>query len=180
MGIHHLAFASADTKATHAFYTELMGFELAKVVVGPTPEGGWARHFFFSTGEAAGQLIAFWELHLPGDPKPKTAISTDLGHPQWVNHLAFTADDRQMLDTARVRWTDAGHEVVELDHEFCVWIYTVDPNGILVEWCMDSRPLDERDTNNAERLLWGDNPEHESPVGFKVHPPTNVATTMTP
>jgi catechol-2,3-dioxygenase len=89
-----------------------------------------------------------------------------------VNHLAFTATSREMLDAARVRWTDAGHEVVELDHEFCVSIYTVDPNGILVEWCLDSRPLDERDAQRAQHLLWAEDPEHESPVGFKVHPPT--------
>ena len=172
MGIHHLAFASRDTVATHEFYTELMGFKLAKVVVGPTPEGGWARHFFFSTGEPTAQMIAFWELHIPNIEAPKTSISTDLGLPDWVNHLAFTAHDRSELDAARVRWTNAGHEVVELDHGFCRSIYTHDPNGILVEWCMDQRVLDETDAARAQELLWAERPEYELTVDFIVHPPT--------
>ena len=42
MGIHHLAFAVKDIEATHRFYTEAMGFTLAKVEVVPK-RGGFAR-----------------------------------------------------------------------------------------------------------------------------------------
>src|SRR5215468_11723354 len=44
MGFHHVAIATRDLAATHRFYTEAMGFELAKVVAGKSPEGGWAKH----------------------------------------------------------------------------------------------------------------------------------------
>ena len=37
MAFHHVALATRDTAATHRFYTEVMGFELVKVVVGPQP-----------------------------------------------------------------------------------------------------------------------------------------------
>jgi hypothetical protein len=57
MGFHHVAFASKNTDATHRFYTEAMGFALEKVVVGASPEGGWAKHFFYDTGDDS--LIAF-------------------------------------------------------------------------------------------------------------------------
>ena len=38
MGYHHIALAVTDLAATHAFYTEAMGFELVKAVVGPTDD----------------------------------------------------------------------------------------------------------------------------------------------
>ena len=38
-----------------------MGFDLVKVVVGETMEGGWARHVFYDTHQ--GGLIAFWDIH---------------------------------------------------------------------------------------------------------------------
>ncbi len=51
MGFHHVALATADLAATHEFYSEAMGFELAKAVVAPTDApGGWAKHVFYDTG----------------------------------------------------------------------------------------------------------------------------------
>ena len=47
MGYHHLALACKDIHAIHDFYEGVMGFELVKVEVGPVPEGGWAKHFFY-------------------------------------------------------------------------------------------------------------------------------------
>ena len=38
MGFHHVALATHDTAATHRFYTEVMGFELVKVVACRDPE----------------------------------------------------------------------------------------------------------------------------------------------
>ena len=61
---------------------------------------------------------------------------------------------------------------MELDHGFCRSIYTHDPNGILVEWCMDQRVLDETDAARAQELLWAERPEYELTVDFIVHPPT--------
>lgn len=160
MGFHHVALATRDLPATHRFYTEVMGFELAKVVAGKSPEGGWAKHVFYRT--PGGDLMAFWDLHdmdLPADFP--TAISTGAGLPVWVNHLAFRAEPAELEDRKK-RWLEAGHDVMEVDHGFCVSIYTVDPNGILVEWCADSRPLDESDREEAERLLAAPNPPLES------------------
>ena len=46
MGFHHLALAIKDIEKTHRFYTEAMGFTLAKVEVVPK-DGGFARHVFY-------------------------------------------------------------------------------------------------------------------------------------
>ncbi len=150
MAFHHVALAARDLDETHRFYTESMGFELVKAVVGPTEDGGWAKHMFYDTGGDG--LLAFWELHDETIGEYDPAISTALGLPMWVNHIAFhaTLDD---LPARRERWLDTGHDVVELDHGFCISIYAVDPNGVLVEWCADTRPLDEDDRDHAQRML---------------------------
>ena len=61
MGFHHTAFATRDLAATHRFYSEAMGFELAKVVVAPTEGDGWAKHVFYEI--SPDNYIAFWDLH---------------------------------------------------------------------------------------------------------------------
>lgn len=157
MGFHHLALVTRDTKATHDFYTRVMGFRLAKVEVGRMPEGGWSKHFFYDLdGEG---MIAFWELHsedAAGNPiteKPSTAIADDLGLPTWSNHVAFTARSREDLDRHRERWVAAGQDVLEVDHEWCVSIYTLDPNGIMVEFCQTTRAFSPEENEQALHLL---------------------------
>ena len=151
MGFHHLALVTRDTTATHDFYTEAMGFHLAKVEVGATPEGGWAKHFFYETGGQG--MIAFWELHDDTIPEPKAAIAQDLGLPAWSNHIAFTAHDRADLDRHRKRWVALGHDVLEVDHAGCVAIYTLDPNGIMVEFCLTTRAFTAEEVDLAAQLL---------------------------
>lgn len=157
MGYHHLAFATRDLQATHRFYTEAMGFELAKAVVAPTESGkGWAKHVFYDTGGDG--LVAFWDLHDDTIPEFDTAISTGLGLPAWVNHVAFHAELDELEGHIK-RWLDHDIDVVEVDHGFCRSVYAVDPNGILVEWCADVRPLDADDRAEAERLVHDPAPE---------------------
>ena len=163
MGVHHMAFATRDAEATHRFYSEAMGFELVKVEVGKT-DGGWAKHLFYSTGEPRDQLIAFWDLHDPTLPAGWSgAISTSQGLPIWVNHLAFSATDQGDLARRRERWLAHGHDVMEIDHDWCVSIYTQDPNGILVEFCVDTRPYTDADKEHALATLLAESPELEAP-----------------
>jgi catechol 2,3-dioxygenase-like lactoylglutathione lyase family enzyme len=178
MGFHHVAVACRDTQATHRFYTEAMGFELVKAVVAPTEHpGGWAKHLFYDTGGDG--LIAFWELHDERVDTFDPAISTGLGLPIWTNHLAFSAT----LDTigaARDRWLGAGFDVVEINHEFCVSIYTNDPNGILVEWCADARPLDADDRAHALSVVHDPAPTLSDPPVPVFHLAADVATAVSP
>ena len=62
-----------------------------------------------------------------------------------------------------------GIDVVEVDHGFCVSIYATDPNGILVEWCTDTRPLTEADRHAALAALEATSPELEAPPMPKIH-----------
>ena len=168
MGFHHVALATRDLQATHRFYTETMGFELAKVVAAKSPEGGWAKHVFYRM--PGGDLFAFWELHemeLREDWSP--AISTGMGLPAWVNHIAFRADDRADVERRKAAWLAAGFDVMEVDHGWCVSVYAVDPNGILVEWCLDTRPLGAQDREEAERLLADPHPPLEANAHVVFH-----------
>ena len=161
MGFHHIAFACRDSAATHRFYTEVMGFELVKVHVSPTPgdHGGWSKHFFYSTdgsgaASADNGMIAFWELH---DDKIGSEFGTNLnksaGLPGWVNHFAFDAASREDLDRHLTRWREHGHTVLEIDHEFCVSIYTRDPDGNMVEFCLTTRDFTPEERSSAQRLV---------------------------
>lgn len=152
MPFHHLAVATRDVAANHLFYSRAMGFELVKVEARETPEGGFAKHFFYDTG--AGEMMAFWELHdakLPDDFP--TGLSEAAGLPVWVNHIAFQASSVAELQTYRKRWLEHGYDVLEIDHGWCYSIYATDPNGTLVEWCVTTGSFDEADRARALRAL---------------------------
>lgn len=169
MGFHHLAFAARDMAATHAFYADVLGFELVKAVAAPTDKpGGWAKHLFYKTGGSPSAtddapMIAFWELHDERMEGNDTAISTGLGFEPWVNHVAFAAVDLADIEFRKNQWLAGGIDVMEIDHGFCVSIYTMDPNGILVEFCTDTAPYTQADRDDALAILRDESPELEAP-----------------
>jgi len=167
MSVHHIAFAAKDIDATHAFYTGAMGFDLVKVEVAQT-EHGWAKHLFYDTG--GGSLLAFWDIHDDSIPEGwSPAISTGLGLPQFMNHLAFGAEDLPDIARRTARLNEHGHDVVEIDHGWCTSIYATDPNGILVEFCTTTRPFTAEDSAEAGRLLADPAPAVVPAPDFKVH-----------
>jgi catechol 2,3-dioxygenase-like lactoylglutathione lyase family enzyme len=153
MGFHHLALVVKDIEATHRFYTEAMGFSLAKVEVVPK-NGGVARHVFYSTGPARDQLIAFWDYSgAPLEQPLKTDISRGLGLEKGTNHVAFSADSEDDLKRRRERWLATGHDVLEIDHGWVHSIYTTDPDGIVVEFAVLTRDFTDEDAEEALALL---------------------------
>lgn len=173
MGFHHVALATKDLAATHAFYTGAMGFSLAKVVAAPTPKGGgWSKHVFYDTGDGDRGLIAFWELHdeAIGDDW-KADLSRSLGLPVWVNHLAFDAPTLLALEASKQRWREHGITVAEVDHGFCTSIYAVDPNGIMVEFCCTTRAFTPEEVADASRFVLSERPPLEEAPEPKIFPP---------
>jgi catechol 2,3-dioxygenase-like lactoylglutathione lyase family enzyme len=160
MAFHHVAVAARDLAESHRFYSEAMGFTLAKVVAAKTPEGGWAKHVFYDAGD--GELFAVWDLHDESLGDWGAGLSTGAGLPTWVNHLAFAARDRAQLEASKRRWLAHGCDVAEVDHGWCVSIYATDPNGTMVEWCLTTRPLGAEDRAEAERLLADPQPALEA------------------
>ena len=164
MPYHHLACATHDMLATDRFYTQAMGFELEKVEIAKTPGGGHAKHFFYSTG--GGGMIAFWELHDPSLPSDfPTGLSEASGLPVWVNHVAFEGHSVEGLEVAKKRWLETGYDVLEIDHRWCRSVYTTDPNGTLVEFCVTLEAFGPADRQQAREALTRDEmPTSEAPT----------------
>lgn len=163
MAFHHVAIATRDLDATHHFYTEVMGFTLVKVEAGAAPEGGWARHLFYDTGN--GECLAIWDINDdPAVPAQfETSISRGLGLPSWTNHIAFNAPDLADLDGAQQRWLDQGYPVLRVNHGWCTSIYIDDPNGIAVEFCCTTQVFTDDDRELAEQLRVADQPPLSDP-----------------
>jgi catechol 2,3-dioxygenase-like lactoylglutathione lyase family enzyme len=162
--IHHLAITPKNFAASHRFYTEVMGFRLVKIVKRQAMGGwqaGWTKHVFYDTGK--GSYFVLWDLHLTDlkDSDWKPAISTGLGLPWWINHIAFEVDGMEELEERKQRWLAAGHKVSEVVHEFITSIYTKDPDGNMVEFTCNTHELTESDRLEAERLLLDDSPAEE-------------------
>jgi catechol 2,3-dioxygenase-like lactoylglutathione lyase family enzyme len=176
VSFHHVAIATRDLDATHRFYTQVMGFDLAKVVAAETMEGGWARHVFYDTHR--GGLMAFWDLRDADDEELDfdPAISRGLGLPTWTNHIAFDAPTLDDLEAMKRRWLDHGETVAEIDHGWCTSIYITDPNGIMVEFCTSTRALTEVDAAEAAELLAAKRPPLEDNPDVVFHEPTKTET----
>jgi len=155
--LHHVALACRDLEATHHFYEEVLGFPLVHTEMDRGPRGGWIKHVFYDLGD--GSCMAFFDLHGVGEPEGfETAISTGLGLPIWVNHLAVRADDGRVSEVKARAAAEGIEPTMELDHGWCRSVYFTDPNGVLVELCVDS-PGFEPDPEEAHRLL------HATPEG---------------
>ena len=154
MPYHHLALAAKDIKATHAFYEGIMGFELVKVEVAPVQSGGWAKHFFYRMDGDDSKFIAFWDLH---DTATQDDHIFDLNKaanmPPGTNHYAFSVESEDDLNHWRETWQKAGLSVLEIDHNWCKSIYTADPSGNAVEFCLTTGEFTASDRERALAAL---------------------------
>ncbi len=154
MGYHHLALAAKDMKAIHAFYEGVMGFELVKVEIAPLQQGGWGKHYFYRMDGDDSKFIAFWELHdAPGQDEHIHDINAAAKMPIATNHYSFDVADAAELDRRRAAWNAAGLDVFEIDHNWCHSIYTRDPNGNLVEFCLTTAAFTAEDRERALAAL---------------------------
>ncbi len=170
MGYHHLALAARDMQAIHDFYEGVMKFELVKAEVGPSPAGGWAKHFFYRM-EDDSKFIAFWEMHdMPGTENFETNISKAAGVPDHINHISFDVRDANELEMRKQQWLDGGYDVMEIDHNWCTSIYTKDPNDILVEFCLTTGSFTEADRKYAlQQLTSTEAAFSKPPANIQVH-----------
>lgn len=137
MAYHHLALAAKNMAETHAFYEGVMGFELVKVEIAPIREGGWGKHFFYRMNGDDSRFIAFWELHdTPMQDEHVHDLNKAARLPAGTNHIAFDVSSIEALNARRDAWTAAGYDVLEIDHNWCHSVYTRDPNGNFVEFCL--------------------------------------------
>lgn len=149
-GFHHVAYACRDAEATRHFYEDLLGMPLVRTEV-KAGEGGFFRHLFFDTGD--GTCIAFFEVDGVGEREDySTEISTGNGLPVWVNHVAFAADEERARQAEERLAADDIMPLMEVDHGWCISIYYLDPNGIMVEFCRDTGGFGEDRESARDRI----------------------------
>jgi catechol 2,3-dioxygenase-like lactoylglutathione lyase family enzyme len=170
MSYHHLALAAQDMAAMHDFYENVMQFELVKVEIGPVMGGGWGKHFFYRIGGDDSKFIAFWELHdTPGQDKHEFDLNKAANLPPGTNHLSFTAHSVDELMAWKDRWTAAGLDALEIDHNWCHSVYTTDPNGNMVEFCVTTGSFTSEDRERALSAL-KETEFNPSPPPAKIQP----------
>jgi len=154
MAYHHLALAVRDMNATHGFYEEIMGFELVKVEIAPISTGGWGKHFFYRMDGDDSRFIAFWAMHdVPGQETFVYDLNA-AGHlPPATNHFSFSVSSKDELESKREVWRAAGLQVFEIDHNWCHSIYTSDPDGNVVEYCLTTGAFSADDRERALKAL---------------------------
>ena len=168
MPFHHVAITTKDTKATHEFYSKVMGFELVRVEKALPDKHSWAKHFFYDTGN--GEMLAIWEIHDDSlNQDHPTSISKGLGLPVWSNHIAFRLDTLDDLQNTIDQINRHGIGVTEINHGWCTSIYLNDPNAIMVEFCVTTSEFTEEDRVKALHAITSDDVEDNSPPSVKIH-----------
>ncbi|MGH7823065.1 MAG: VOC family protein [Candidatus Binatia bacterium] len=136
---HHVAFGTKDVAGTVDFYDRRLGMPLVHCENHLSGEG-WFKHFFFDVGN--GELLGFFAFGNVGEKEDyRTDISTGLGLPKWVNHVAFNVESIEAIQAIRRRAEENGlKSYMEADHGWCHSVYFIDPNGIMVEFCTTTKP----------------------------------------
>lgn len=154
-GLHHLAFATRCSDATYDFYHNKLGMPL-KRTENHRQGKGYFKHYFFSMGRD--QCMAFFELHGVGENQDyRTDVSTGLGMPLWINHVAFDIENETNYQAMKTRLKE--HKVTllgEADHGWCKSLYLVDPNMIMLEFTYTTQEnaLEEQGHDKAYELLF--------------------------
>lgn len=173
MSYHHLALATRDMPAIHAFYEGVMGFDLVKVEVARVMAGGWAKHFFYRLPDDS--FIAFWEMHgIPGGDSFEPSLTKAAGIPDEMHHIAFRVDSLDALNRRRAQWNAAGKDVFEVDHNWCHSIYTKDPNGNLIEFCLTTADPTPEDRTRALAALTETEAHYTPPPASMKHHKSTV------
>ncbi|MEO0963239.1 MAG: VOC family protein, partial [Pseudomonadota bacterium] len=100
------------------------------------------------------RFIAFWELHdVPGQGDHVFDLNEAGKLPAGTNHYSFDVQSAEELETWRAKWNAAGLDVLEIDHNWCHSVYTRDPNGNMVEFCLTTGAFTSADRERALAAL---------------------------
>jgi len=156
----HVGLATLDLDRTRTFYEGVLGFRAVRCDIIEVAEGGRIRHVFFDAGD--GQLIAFMEpREIPGFRDFEAGINRGLGVPDAFYHFAFEVESVEALDAKRAELIGKGVRVTPVvDHEWMRSIYFKDPNGVMLEYAVQTRVLGDEDAamQVRERVSLRDRP----------------------
>lgn len=144
--LHHTAYVTKDQEATRHFYEDVLGFPLIATWSETDELFGAERvycHTFF--GLQDGSALAFFQF---ANKEDQDLFDPEL-LPSPFRHIALKVDEDGQADLQR-RIDEAGIEgSFVLEHGYCRSLYVEDPNGMLVEFTVDTDGVDDI---NAARL----------------------------
>ena len=82
-----------------------------------------------------------------------TTLNKAANLPPLTNHYSFSVSSKEELAEWKEKWRKAGLRVFEIDHNWCHSIYTTDPNGNGVEFCLTTGTFDKADRERALAAL---------------------------
>jgi catechol 2,3-dioxygenase-like lactoylglutathione lyase family enzyme len=135
--LHHTAYVTRDLEATRKFYEELIGLPLVATWCEVDELFGAERvycHLFFSLGD--GGALAFFKFAKPEDEElfgPKMPATP-------FHHIALNVD-QETQQAIEKRLAAAGYKEPQsfvLEHGYCRSVYVTDPNGLILEFTLDS------------------------------------------
>ena len=151
--LNHVAYQVLDLKATHHFYTDVLGMDLLGAL---ESEGGsrsttgetMPRYLHFFYGMKSNEAIAFFAL-------PTAFEKTGDGLPAWTRHLALSVESDEELEAWRTRLASHGVAVSDVVNHDDIWhsIYFSDPNGIRLELTYQLRPLTTDEATEGEGAI---------------------------
>jgi glyoxylase I family protein len=156
--LHHHAAVTDDQEATRRFYEDVIGMPLVATWTETDELFGATRtycHTFYALAD--GSALAFFQF---ADPADQEQFKTEINFTPF-RHVAL-AVDQETQDAIRQRLADAGYEepvTFVLNHGYCVSLYVLDPNDLILEFTVDHRDLDaineeRRRTAKADLDRW--------------------------
>lgn len=156
--LHHHAFLTKDQEKTRVFYEEIIGMPLVATWTEIEEQNDVKLtfcHTFYALAD--GSALAFFQ-HASKEDQDR--FDPDLP-PSPFRHIAL-ATDAKMQSGIRERIAAAGivkPQTFEMDHGYCYSLYVTDPNGLLLEFAVDSPDVDainkvRRESAHADLARW--------------------------
>lgn len=146
-GVHHTARPTWNLRETVRFYRDVLGLPIVHAISAK----GWGPethpdflHFFFGSGNDS--TIAFF--YYIGTDCPERMRAED----SWLYrsvHTAWRVETREELLAWQARLAAHGQEVLLVRHELIESVYVTDPNGYMVEFTWQVRPMNAHDAQDA-------------------------------
>lgn len=138
-GINHIALVTNDMEKTVRFWRDLLGMRLVLAI----GRKGY-RQYFFELDQ--NNMILFFEWPDVENIPPKDH-GVPVKGPFAFDHIAISVEELKDLFELKDRLEAAGFWVSEvIDHGFIYSFYSFDPNEIPIEFCVDLKEMDIRQT----------------------------------
>ena len=154
--LHHTAYVTKDMEATRKFYEEVIGLPLVATWSESDELFGKLRtycHCFFGIGD--GGALAFFQF---ADKADQDEFGPKMP-PSPFHHIALNVDaETQKAIEERIK--AAGYKEPDtyvLEHGYCRSVYINDPNGMILEFTLDTPKAAEINKTrraNSHEELW--------------------------